>query len=139
MQSKYTSLAQLIAQVESSNDQFAYRFEPAYTPRNETVDKMQHICNCSVTSAKILSASSFGLYQIMGFNLIDLGLELSPLKFCMLPELQTQFFNEFLAKNGIMYTLDEVVNDVQARLHFAKVYNGDEIAYASDMMRVYSS
>lgn len=73
--------------------------------------------------AKILSASSFGLYQIMGFNLIDLGLELSPLMFCMLPELQTKFFNEFLAKNGILYTLAEVVNDAQSRLHFTKVYS----------------
>ena len=139
MPSKYTSLAQLIAQVESSGDQYAYRFEPAYIPRDQDIIAMQHLCECSFDSAKILTASSFGLYQIMGFNLLDLGLKLSPLKYCAVPELQTQFFQEFIFKNGIAYTLDEVVNDVQKRLDFAGKYNGNADVYASEMMRVYNS
>ena len=138
MPSKFTSLAQLIAQVESSGDQYAYRFEPAYEPRGQDINEMLQMCHCSYESAKILVASSFGLYQIMGFNLLALGLKLSPLKYCAVPELQTQFFNEFIFKHGIAYTLDEVVNDVQKRLDFAGKYNGNADVYAAEMMRVYN-
>lgn len=83
---------------------------------------------------------SFGLFQIMGDELISLGLNVSPILYCSSPIMQQSYFGKYLTANHLNYTLADVVNDSGARLHFATIYNGpgNPTAYAARMLKVYS-
>jgi len=123
-QSKFTILADLIAQAESSGNQFASKFEPAHDPRISFVHQMVSIAKCNFETAKILCSMSFGLYQIMGDELMDLDLTRHPFDYAGDIRLQAEFFNRYCIRNNCEYTLDDVINDETKRLDFAKKYNG---------------
>lgn len=134
------NIAQLIAKVESDNDPFAIRFEPAHVPESQFVSQMMETAKCSEATAKILCSCSFGLFQIMGDNLLWLGMTVSPIAFCYGNFAQQSFFfQKFLEFNNINYSLQEILLDESKRLHFAQVYNGNAEAYAERMIRVYNA
>ncbi len=136
-----TTLADLIAQVESDGNQYAVRFEPHYTPKDQNTSKMAAICKCSNETARILCSMSFGYYQIMGDNLISLDLNVSPFEYMNAPTIQSIFLNRFLIRNNCEYTLGDIVNDEESRLDFAKKYNGpgNVDAYAARMLSIYGA
>ena len=68
------TIAQIIAQVESASRPFEMRFEPSVYARSKTlsiVDTIIQANDCDKATAEIFYAMSFGLYQIMGYNLYD--------------------------------------------------------------------
>ena len=123
-QSKFTTLADLIAQVESSCNQYALRFEKAYIPQDQNIETMSIINKCSKITAEILCKMSFGLFQIMGNNLISLGLSTSVFQYCNSIAAQEQMFSRYCIRNNCEYSLDDILNDETKRLDFAKKYNG---------------
>lgn len=139
---KINSMSDLIAQVESSGNQFAIKFEPAWsytTPANiqRCADKMK----CNEVTAKNLLCNSWGLFQIMGSVLYDLsspGYE--PNLFAYLNSLTTQgdYFMHFNAKYCGGVTLEEFLTDKERAFEFCHRYNGDIDAYYARCMQVYN-
>lgn len=134
-----TTLADLIARVESSDNLQAVRFEPKYEPKIQNVNTMAAICKCNSETSKILCSMSYGLFQIMGDNLISLGLSVTPFDYMCSIGIQQQFFNRYCIRNVCEYTLDEVVNDESKRLDFARKYNGpgNVQAYVDRMIAIF--
>ena len=138
-QSKFITLADLIAQVESNGNQYAVRFEPHFTPSDRNIFKMANLCKCSNETARVLCSMSFGYYQIMGNNLISLDLMITPFQF-MAYTGQEIYFNRYCIRNNCEYTLDDVINDESKRLDFARKYNGpgNVEAYAQRIIDIYN-
>lgn len=136
---KINTLADLIFQVESSGDWFAVRFEPSHVPRADYVVRMRDLCNINYDTARVLCQMSWGGFQIMGDELIALGLTVSPLEYCASPGMQTDFFNKYCIADHLSLTLADVLNDESKRLLFARLYNGpgNISAYADRMLTVY--
>jgi hypothetical protein len=137
-----TLLSQLVAAVESGGNPYAIRFEPAHTPSSLHIATMATIAKCSVTTAKILCACSFGLYQIMGDELVSMGLLVSPLAFCADVNAQLRYFNLYLSLDHIDdYTLSDILTDQTKREHFAALYNGpgNVAGYSQRLLDVYKA
>ncbi len=136
------SISALIATAESSNNQYAVRFEPAYHPLPDSVLKLKDIAGCTVHTSEILCSCSWGLYQIMGDNLISFGLQISPIHYCAIPSMQDLYFQKFLAQAGLLdMTLADIIHYPEKRLEFARKYNGpgNPQAYADYLMQVYNN
>ena len=133
------TLADLIAEVESSNNQYAVRFEPAYHPDPAHVRTMAQECGVSFMTAETLCAMSFGLFQIMGDELVSLGLRISPIQLCCMPQTQENYFNAYCERAKINFSLQDVISDETKRMQFARAYNGpgNPEAYATRMLNVY--
>lgn len=135
-----TDLAKLIRLTESNNNYFAMRYEPAHNPRIDLVIRMRDAAQCSVQTAKMMCMCSWGAYQIMGDNLIDLGLASSPALLLASPSAQDGYFYKFIAADHITLTLTDIVTDESKRKLFARLYNGpgNVDAYAARLMQVYA-
>ena len=133
------ALAAIIAQIESSGSDYALRFEPGqYDPAAATplIFSIARVNDCSDDTARVISACSWGRYQIMGFNLYgSLGLAVPAIQFCADTSLQLAFFAKFLTANNINVPWSALKNDSTALYHFAKTYNGDGTAYSAVMLR----
>lgn len=138
--SKYTDLKSLIAQVESSNNQFAVRYESSYFGRVKNSDLCSRRWNCTFTTARFLLSCSWGLYQIMGENLVNLGLSESPIKYCNDRILQDAMFAQYCLVNHCDYSLSDIINNESKRIDFAKKYNGvgNFENYSNLLMGVYN-
>lgn len=69
-----TTLLRVIAQTESADWRYAVRFESAtYGVTEREYPKSLHNCQvanrCSQDTAKMICATSWGVYQMMGFNI----------------------------------------------------------------------
>jgi hypothetical protein len=141
--SSITTLQELIAQVESNNEQFAFRFEPSHRPNSQFVSKLANLIGCSYMSAETLCASSFGLYQIMGDELVALGLSISPIQYCASEPMQNFYFQKYITVNGLSYATSMPLKDFMADsaklLAFATRYNGpgNSQGYVNRMLSVY--
>lgn len=134
-----TTLADLIAQVESNGNSHAMRFESAYMPRDPDVITMMSLNKCSKITAEILCKMSYGLFQIMGDNLISLGLSTDIFNYVSSIAMQKQMFIRYCIRNNCEYTLEDVVNDETKRIDFARKYNGPGNAqtYADRMVAIF--
>lgn len=131
-------LADIIGYVETKNDPLGYRFEPALwqslaTPSSAAQDilaTIQHVHNCSLSSAKAIFASSFGEQQILAENLYapQVGLKVTVFEFCMDQVLQAAMFDAFIKWKNLVYAPQDLVSQ-SLREHFALIYNGS-LAYA---------
>jgi len=119
-----TTLAQLISQVESNGNPLAIRFEPAHTPSNKFIMPMMGIAHCNYNTAKNLCSMSWGEFQIMGDELIALGLEVSPLAYVLNTAMQADFFSRYVLADHLTLTLADVLTDSTKRHIFARLYNG---------------
>ena len=136
---------QVIAYVESKGDSFAYRFEPltfASTQNTNGKTAMQQILanivkvhNCSYQSARVIYSSSFGRYQIMGFNLYgQLNVQKGFGEFMADNNLQDLAFNTFLKQKNIAnITVDDMVNS-DVRIKFGNIYNGNGTDYSKAIL-----
>lgn len=135
-----STLSDLIAQVESTGNPWAVRFEPAHNPAASFVSRMAAVARCSTDTARVLCASSWGLFQIMGDELMALGLNMSPIQYCASAQTQQATLPRFLAEKGLSaVTLDAVINDTPTRLNFATKYNGpgNVQVYSQRLLDVY--
>jgi len=132
------TLADVIERVESSSFLAALRFEPAtYAGHHfdySQITPCQHGNLCNRGTARILLSMSFGLYQIMGFNLYDpkcCGYEGSIGDFLASKLIQRKMLSVFLAKDHLQFTPHDLL-DLKRRNLFAERYNGpgNVIAYS---------
>lgn len=133
-------LSELIAWTESDNNPNAVRFEPAHVPSESHIAAMATGANCSHDTARVLCAMSWGLYQIMGDELISMGFSGNPIAFCADPALQLQYFDRYLRLDHLSnLSLDEVVHDQDKRELFAHMYNGpgNIKGYSARLVAVY--
>lgn len=129
----------LISHIESTGFPYAYRFEPvtfanlrngAMTYEHaQIVKKIQQIHLCNETSAQVIYSSSYGLYQIMGFNLYGQLNCIQPFgEFLETPNIQTLYFETLLVKMDLQnITALDLATDPDARHKFAVAYNGSSV------------
>lgn len=123
------SIAQVIAHVESAGRGDAMRFEPAVYERalagsyGPQVAAAVTAHKCSQATARVIVSTSWGKFQLMGFNLYPNLTGLSVAAFMSTP--QDPAFGKFLAiKRLDHFTAQQLFSDLAARLSFATVYNG---------------
>lgn len=141
-------LSDVIAWIESRGNPHALRFEPgvyarltngAMTPAHaEIVKRIVSIHNCSIPTAQVIYSTSFGLYQLMGFNLYAdnsvNSTDLDVVTFCATPKEQTRVFNAFVSREAIAMTPAQLASHSMYRTYFGRVYNGDALAYAGNIV-----
>ncbi len=142
MNVKPQSLAQIIAILESSGNPFAMRYEPRYAPSGDSIVAYSRIAHVSTDTARVCLATSWGMYQIMGQNLVGLGVDVSFPAYCMSIHFQHKSFVDFLAHSGLAkyaaMPLADFLADDSAVLDFATIYNGpgNPTAYAAAIRRI---
>lgn len=137
-----STLSDLIAATESNNFAAAVRFEPLHKPAPQFVSRMADVAKCSHETAYVLCSCSWGLYQIMGDELIALGLKFSPLEICLDTGYQNLFLAKFLVEKGLSdVTLSDILNNPIKREQFATKYNGpgNVAAYSERLLDVYAA
>lgn len=83
---------------------------------------------CSNDTARMICATSWGLYQILGVNIYNrignwhYGGIIT--KFVHNVILQHQCFTEFVSSKGIDYSVEQLITDATCRSKFARIYNG---------------
>lgn len=136
-----TTLSQLVAEVESGNNVFAVRHEPAwrYTTKKiiDSFHRAHRPLKMSNQTALTLLACSFGKYQVMGSVLYEIGFQEELIKFAASEFLQDFWFKEVLKYKGIEFSLTEILQDEKKRNLFARRYNGDASVYGARLMNVY--
>ncbi len=128
------TLWDIIARVESNNNLEALRFEPEYYQRrvarndwdNTIIQNIRAANACSLGTARMIYCTSWGAVQIMGFNLYNAGgFKFSVAKFLAGEHYQVNEFRRFLKGNSLTHYTPEILKiSEDARIHFAKVYNG---------------
>lgn len=128
------TINKLIAQIESSNCQGAIRFENGLYQKliNNPAKQNKPILfaamkanNCSLETAIGVYCTSYGLYQIMGFNLYgSLHFEESVWSFMCSKEIQDHVFKQFCNRFAIPDLSVEKLLDKKTRERFAYLYNG---------------
>ena len=146
------ALGAIITHVESSGFSGALRFEPAVyatikgltggpsdpTPGTDLVKTIAKFNLCTIETGEVLYSTSFGLYQIMGYNLYRLGLHRPLSEYLAGPNariLQDAMFAKFLADRNINFTWAEMLADQEKLNVFAERYNGS-LAYGNRMKAI---
>ena len=124
-------LSLIIMKVESNGNSQAIRFEPQtylnFAPNANELSLIDAIgrCNaCDFNTARVIFSTSFGRYQLMGFNIYSLGYSETIFDFVNDVAAQNSIFAKFLRQNGIDETWDTLKSDPEKLLKFASVYNG---------------
>ncbi len=133
------TLFELISQVESNDNHYAIRFEPTTYDRQAyfTVEVTHNIIAanvCSHETARMISSTSWGAIQIMGFNLYS---GVAPAKasigmFLEFPSLQEVEFERYIKNRDLNFTPQNLLSE-EHRLYFALKYNGAK-AYADRIL-----
>jgi hypothetical protein len=124
------SLYNVIALVESSNNNFAMRFEPGIYARptfnSAIIQRIVAINRCSQATAKVIYSTSWGAIQMMGFNLYDPAFEYGKsVGEYMNNQLDQQaIFIRFCRRKNIMIDPIDLAASHAARNQFALMYNG---------------
>jgi hypothetical protein len=138
------SLARIIARVESSGNISAVRFEPtvydglSLNDREQSlIEKIAALNICSHDTARVIFSSSYGLYQIMGFNVYQLGFDVPILAFWQSDEVQLRCLQKFLNNHQINLPWSTLKDDPAKLGDFAARYNGPNgrVTYANAMRR----
>ena len=139
-------LCDVIAQVESSGNAGAIRFEPATyaTIGDHRFDAAHANCvianRCSRGTADMILSTSWGLYQLMGFNLYARPGQVAVAAFLANPLSQMAALDPFLASHGHRAGEDAAwLENEASRLAFATKYNGpgEPEAYAAALLDAY--
>lgn len=138
--------ADVISKIESDGFIYALRFEPGvyrglYALTDSQLSILQYIRfnnKCTMETAKVIYSTSFGLFQIMGFNLYALDSQLGSIGYYINNEtLQRQIFQKFLEKHSINFDIDTLIHDDFSRKKFALTYNGAE-SYGDLILKAYN-
>lgn len=121
------TLARVIATVESGPFPYAMRFEPVVYARSSpqaAVAAAMKANRCNKVTAQVILATSWGLFQIMGFNLYGpLGLTISIGPYLFDSETQFDTFGKFVRLNGFDPDNFDFTDDATLQ-RFATSYNG---------------
>ncbi len=130
------TLGMIIARIESHNNPQAMRFEPDMYARilpnvftDPIIAHIKNIHDCSFHTATVIYSTSYGLYQIMGFNLFDpkgFNFTSSLIDFCDNPIKQDAAFAHFVIEKKINFLPTELCDDAN-RQKFALAYNGNPL------------
>lgn len=130
MPSVDVSTGAIISRIESRGQYYAMRFERrvfnAITNAggNAITEKIRTLHSCSQDTAKVIYSSSFGAYQIMGFNLYGmLEYQGKFIDFMLNKQVQNDLFQSFLISKGIAFSPSELLDEAN-RMRFALRYNG---------------
>lgn len=131
------TLARVISQIESSNNPRALRFEPAVYSGlkanhliTDAENSIMSIHDCTRETAEIIYSTSFGLYQIMGFNLWgELDYTQTLFNYVADENAQYDMFCEFLQRKQIAFDLSDLLKNKSNLDRFAILYNGS-LSYA---------
>jgi len=120
-------LPTLIAHAESDDNAFAMRYEPvAYTAMVApgVLDAIMKPNKCNQSTARVIRATSWGRFQIMGFNLYaSPALAVSVGWYMADDQLQAQQFARFCHDHDCWMAPGDLHDDVKL-LRFAVIYNG---------------
>lgn len=145
-------LSYIVSQVESAGFAGALRFEPSVygtikgltndsnppTKGTELVQVVARVNRCTIETAEVLYSTSFGLYQLMGYNLYRLGLHMPVSEFLSGTHgrmLQDALFAIFLSDRNINFKWNEMASDPDKLNRFAEHYNGS-LAYGGRMKAI---
>jgi|SRR5580658_2569534 hypothetical protein len=128
------NLAAVIAQVESDGRDISPRFEPTLyyelaadpTPeRGKIIGAIGTIHFCNQTTARMIAATSWGRYQILGENLYSVC-QCSVDVFTLVnePLEQDAMFENFVQARGIDFTIEDLIADSAKRTKFITAWNG---------------
>lgn len=122
-------IADVIAQVETGQKQYAQRFEQLHYKVSNPglVARVVRVNDVSLNTADVYLAMSHGLFQIMGYELYgDKIAYQKPLwEFMISIAEQRAVFWKFLALDHLdHYTADTLRDDPAGRGIFARLYNG---------------
>jgi len=131
-------LQAVIERIESAGNPCALRFEPTVYGADAApavATRIATLHEASYETGRVIASTSWGLFQIMGFNLWG---NLHPyagtcFAFCADPIAQRLAFETFLTDRGMAFTLAELLGNVHRLVAFATFYNGDGIRYARAM------
>lgn len=136
-------LADIIKQIESSNNKLAVRFEPLFYENLKTktndyaILKIKEIHKCSYYTALMIASTSWGLFQIMGYNLYFYSLtDKTVFDFLFDEEEQEKAFEKFTQIKKINFTVEELKQDIEKVRKFAKYYNGDIESYSRKILKL---
>ena len=131
-------LSEVVAQVESSGNPLAMRYEPAWNPQNEM--NAQHYATggwIDEPTAAMICKTSWGKYQIMGDNLYGaLGYGGTIVEFLNNPLCQLRYFQAFLRMIGFSDTEFSLMTEAE-KVAFGAAYNGNGPVYAQALDKAY--
>ena len=133
------ALQNVIARIESSDNPYALRFEPAvYAGQDLAPATASHIAALHASSyetGRVIAATSWGLFQIMGFNLWSgpHPYDGTFFAFCADEIAQRLAFETFLEDRGMNFALSDLLGNENKLQAFAAFYNGDGPIYANAM------
>jgi hypothetical protein len=125
-----STLSFAVALVESSNDQFALRFEPAMFQSKPiwVIGMLPKILtahpNMSRDTALMLACSSFGYYQILGANIWSGGFTGKYNEYLSNLTVQFTAFDNFVKQRGFSASEDISKWSDERYANFATFYNG---------------
>lgn len=137
-------LKDIIKLIESDNNNQAVRFEPHFFHRlrkrkfnDRAIQRIKEIHKCNTTTAYMIASTSWGYFQIMGYNLYFYGLtNKTVFEYLFDEEEQEKAFEKFIQIKNISFTVEELLEDESKIKRFAKLYNGDEIGYSRKIQRL---
>lgn len=124
------TLANVIAWVETRNVVSDVRYEPDWKPDIQVARKIARYNRCTIPTAFIIAKTSYGLYQIMGSNVYDLGFTGAILDFWRDARQQLTVLGWFCNRHDIAYTLQDIVTDPDKLRLFSLHYNGNPLLYS---------
>lgn len=129
------TLRQCVAQVESSGKTTAVRYEPRWTPKNQSAFIAKNGWMDTLT-VNMLLQSSWGKYQVMCDNLYGVMNYQGTLNnFYASETAQDAIFGKFCESIGFGQYADSPLNEVPNLDLFALRYNGSEV-YATSLNKV---
>lgn len=119
-------LENLISTIESGRRHDAMRFEHGLYGKIALsyITPIKRYNDCSYSTAQMIGATSWGLFQIMGYNVYSLGFSGTINDYLNDVGAQRQYFQYYCTRRGIYYTVQELKTDAKKRLNFAEHYNG---------------
>jgi len=137
-------LKDIIKLIESSNNSQAVRFEPLFYKRlkennfyDRAIQRIKEIHKCNTDTAYMIASTSWGLFQIMGYNLYFYDLiESTVFEFLFDEKLQEKAFKKFTQIKKINFSIEELKTDPEKIRKFAKYYNGDIEGYSRKILNI---
>lgn len=126
---------------ESDGNYRALRFERktfnSITDRGTTpvLIAIARINKCSIDTARVIYSTSFGAYQIMGFNLYNgLGLTVDISTYLWDEKTQDNMYDKFVTQNDISYSVSDLKSNNEKLMRYAIRYNGSSV-YADRVLK----
>ena len=138
------TLAEIIKLIESSNNPLAVRFEPLFYQRlkennfnDRAIKRIKELHKCNTNTAYMIASTSWGLYQLMGYNLYFYDLtEKTVFEYLFDEQEQEKAFEKFTQLKKINFSIEELKTDPEKIRRFARLYNGDVEGYSRKIKKL---